>query len=45
MNRYVINFETSVQTNIDNNRKRNVRIVWVDPSEVEPEGTGQIPRG
>ena len=29
-----------VQTNIDNQRKRSVRIVWVRPQDVQPRFTG-----
>ena len=44
LNRYLINFDTKEQTNIDNGRRRTIRIVWVDHADVEPRSTGQIPQ-
>ena len=38
--RYMINFETMVQTNIDNGRKRSLRVVWVRPQGAEAIYTG-----
>ena len=43
INRYMIDFETWEQVNIDNNRRRSVRLVWVKPKSVVPKWTGQIP--
>ena len=42
INRYSIDFVNFVQTNIDNQRKRSVRIVWVRPQDVQARFTGQI---
>ena len=42
INRYVIDFVNMIQTNIDNNRKRSVRIVWLRPEDVKARFTGQI---
>ena len=44
INRYVIDFATGVQTNIDNQRKRSIRIIWVRPQDVVPQFTGQLPK-
>ena len=41
--RYVIDFATGVQTNLDNQRKRSIRIIWVRPQDVVPQFTGQLP--
>ena len=43
INRYVIDFKTWVQRNLDNDRRRSVRLVWVAPEKVEPTWTGEIP--
>ena len=43
INRYLLDFEAGIQRNIDNNRHRTMRIVWVDPSTTTPPWTGQIP--
>ena len=43
INRYVIDFATCVQTNLDNQRKRSVRLIWVRPQDVEAQFTGQLP--
>ena len=43
INRYLLDFEAGVQRNIDYNRHRTMRIVWVDPSTTTPRWTGQIP--
>ena len=43
ISRYMIDFATGVQTNLDNQRKRSVRIVWVRPQDVVPQFTGQLP--
>ena len=34
INRYVIDFATGVQTNLDNQRKRSIRLIWVPPQDV-----------
>ena len=43
INRYSIDFVNFVQTNIDNNRKRSIRIVWVRPQDVQARFTGEKP--
>ena len=43
INRYLLNFETWTQTNMDNGRKRTFRIVWVLPESVEAVHTGELP--
>ena len=43
INRYVIDFATRVQTNLDNQRKRFIRIILVRPQDVVPQFTGQLP--
>ena len=43
INRYLLNFETWTQTNIDNGRKRSFRIVWVLPESVQAVHTGELP--
>ena len=43
INRYVIDFTNGVQTNVDNQRKRSIRIIWVRPRDVVPQFTGEIP--
>ena len=42
INRYTIDFDEMLQTNIDNNRKRSVRWVWVLENDVTPSWSGQI---
>ena len=42
INRYIIDFVNCVQTNVDNQRKRSIRIIWVRPQDVEPHFTGQL---
>ena len=42
INRYTIDFDEMLQTNIDNNRKRSVRWVWVCEGDVTPSWSGQI---
>jgi len=44
INRYVIDFRAWEQRNIDNNRKRSVRLVWVTAETVDPKWSGQITR-
>ena len=34
INRYVIDFATGVQKNLDNQRKRSIRIIWVHAQDV-----------
>ena len=43
INRYVIDFAAGVQTNIDNQRKRSIRLIWVRPQDVVPQFTGEVP--
>ena len=43
INRYVLDFVRWEQRNIDNNRTRSIRLVWVRPQDVNPTWTGQIP--
>ena len=42
INRYLLNFETWEQTNIDNQRKRTFRIAWVDVAHQQAVKTGEI---
>ena len=43
INRYLLDFNCMEQGNIDNNRTRSFRIVWVLPEQVEASWTGEIP--
>ena len=43
INRYVIDFNTWEQRNLDNNRRRSVRLVWLPADNVNPIWTGEIP--
>ena len=43
INRYVLDFGSMTQTNIDNNRKRSFRIAYVRPEDVQARFTGEIP--
>ena len=43
INRYLIDFEAGRQRNIDNNRHRTMRVVWVNPSSTTARWTSQIP--
>ena len=45
INRYFIDFGAMEQTNIDNNRKRSVRIVWTATAVTQPQWSGEIPKG
>ena len=45
INRHVIDFGAMEQTNIDNNRKRSVRIVWTATAVTQPQWSGEIPNG
>ena len=42
INRYTIDFLAWEQRNIDNNRRRSVRLVWISPESVIPKCTGEI---
>ena len=43
INRYVIDFNTWEQRNVDNGRRRSVRLVWVPADKVNPICTGAKP--
>jgi len=43
INRYMIDFEAWEQRNLDNDRRRSVRLVWVTAGMVDPKWTGQQP--
>ena len=43
LNRYMIDFEAWEQRNLDNDRRRSVRLVWVTAGMVDPKWTGQQP--
>ena len=43
LSRYVIDWSEKLQANLDNKRRRTIRIVWVDHADLEPRWTGQIP--
>ena len=43
INRYLIDFEAGLQRNIDNNRHRTMRVVWVNQSSTTARWTGEIP--
>ena len=43
INRYVIDFINGVQTNVDNQRRRSIRIIWVRPQDAEARFTGDLP--
>ena len=44
INRYVIDFNTWEQRNLDNDRRRSVRLVWVPADKVNPIRTGEMAR-
>ena len=44
INRYQIDFLAWEQRNLDNDRRRSVRLVWVPAESVNPKWTGEIPR-
>ena len=44
ISRYVIDFDVMQQKNIDNGRLRTIRVAGVDPADVAPRWTGQIPQ-
>ena len=41
LSRYGIDFREKLQTNLDNGRRRTIRIVWIDQDDEEPRYTGQ----
>ena len=43
LNRYTIDFINNVQTNIDNGRRRSIRIIWVRPQDLVAQFTGELP--
>ena len=43
INRYKIDFVSGIQTNLDNERKRSIRVAWVRRQDIEPQFTGQLP--
>ena len=43
INRYVIDFNAWEQRNVDNDRRRSVRLVLVPAERVDPIWTGEIP--
>ena len=42
--RYIIDFQAWEQRNLDNGRRRSVRLVWLATESFEPKWTGQIPQ-
>ena len=42
INRYMIDFEVWEQRNLDNDRRRSVRLVWVTAEMVDPKWIGQM---
>ena len=42
INRYLLDFRSMVQKNIDNHRVRSFRITWVLPEQIEAVWTGEI---
>ena len=44
INRYIIDFHAWEQRNLDNGRRRPVRLVWLATESFEPKWTGQIPQ-
>ena len=43
LRRHIIDFVNMVQTNIDNQRKRSIRIVWVRPDDAQARFAGEVP--
>ena len=43
INRYILDFDAREQRNLDNGRRRTIRVVWVDHADLVPRSTGQIP--
>ena len=44
INRYKIDFQAWEQHNLDNDRRRAVRLVWATAENVDPKWTGQEPQ-
>ena len=44
INRYKIDFQAWEQHNLDNDRRRSVRLVWVTAENVDPKWIGQKPQ-
>jgi hypothetical protein len=42
ISRYIVDFVSCEQRNIDTDRKRSIRLVWVRPQDVNPTWTGEI---
>ena len=42
VNRYMIDFVAWVQSNLDTQSRRSIRLIWVRPQDVEPAFTGQV---
>ena len=40
VNRYMIDFAAGVQSNLDTQSRRSVRLIWVRPQDVQPIFTG-----
>ena len=43
ISRYRIDWAAGEQTNMDNQRKRSVRFIWVRPQDVLANSTGELP--
>ena len=44
LNNYEIDWRAMEQKNVDNGRRRSVRIVWIRPQDETPQWTGQLPQ-
>ena len=44
INRYILDFDAREQRNLDNGRRRTIRVVWVDHADLAARWTGQIPQ-
>ena len=44
INQYRIDFLLKQQINIDNGRKRTIRLIWIEEEDTKPRWTGQIQR-
>ena len=42
--RYILDFDAREQRDLDNGRRRTIRVVWVDHADLAPRWTGQIPQ-
>lgn len=42
--RYELHLDEGIQINMDNQRRRDLRLLWVDPASARAEYTGEIPR-